>query len=158
MDPSGVPATTLVRVSPSEHYDAINMLLAEMARIKLHLGVDVPRDDPAEQPNGKKIKGCPCTDDAHRPEPGQPDPRRFEVSPPFGGGFAPCRHSLPGPMDAARTWTAEKRGLDDQPDHCEPEQQPEDGTPESTLADPAETPRAGAGTGEIREPDERRAP
>ena len=56
MDPSGVPATTLVRVSPSEHYDAFNMLLAEIARIKLHLGVDVLRDDPAEQPSGKKTK------------------------------------------------------------------------------------------------------
>ena len=56
MDPSGVPATTLVRGTPSAHYDAINMLLAEMARIKLHLGVNVPRDDSAEQPSGKKTK------------------------------------------------------------------------------------------------------
>ena len=56
MDPSGVPAATLVRMSPSEHYDAFNMLLAEMARIRLHLGIDVPRDDPAEQPSGKEIK------------------------------------------------------------------------------------------------------
>ena len=56
MDPSGVPATTLVRMSPSEHYDAFNMLLAEIARIKLHLGVDVPRDDLAEPPTGKKTK------------------------------------------------------------------------------------------------------
>ena len=56
MDSSGVPATTLVHVTPSAHYDAINMLLAEMARIRLHLGVNVPRDDPAEQPSGKKTK------------------------------------------------------------------------------------------------------
>lgn len=56
MDPSGVPAATLVRMSPSEHYDAFNTLLAEMARIKLHLGVDVPRDDLAEPPSGKKTK------------------------------------------------------------------------------------------------------
>ena len=56
MDPSGVPAATLVRMSPSEHYDAFNMLLAETARIKLHLGVDVPRDDLAELPSGKKTK------------------------------------------------------------------------------------------------------
>ena len=56
MDSSGVPATTLVHVTPSAHYDAFNMLLAEMARIKLHLGVNVPRDDPAEQPSGKKAK------------------------------------------------------------------------------------------------------
>ena len=56
MAPSGVPATTLVRMSPSEQYDAFNMLLAEIARIKLHLGVDVLRDDLAEQPTGKKTK------------------------------------------------------------------------------------------------------
>ena len=56
MDSSGVPATTLVHATPSAHYDAFNMLLAEMARIKLHLGVNVPRDDPAEQPSGKKTK------------------------------------------------------------------------------------------------------
>ena len=56
MDSSDVPTTTLVRMSPSEHYDAFNMLLAEMARIKLHLGVDVARDDLAEPPSGKKTK------------------------------------------------------------------------------------------------------
>ena len=56
MDSSGVPTATLVRMSPSEHYDAFNMLLAEMARIRLHLGIDVPRDDSAEPPSGKEIK------------------------------------------------------------------------------------------------------
>ena len=42
MDASGVPSLTLVRVTPSEVFDATNMLLAEMARIKFHLGVDEP--------------------------------------------------------------------------------------------------------------------
>ena len=53
MDASGVPSMTLVRVTPSEVYDATNMLLAEMARIKLHLDIDVPRDEGPE-PRGKK--------------------------------------------------------------------------------------------------------
>ena len=53
MDASGVPSLTLVRVTPSEVYDATNMLLAEMARIKLHLDINVPRDQDVE-PRGKK--------------------------------------------------------------------------------------------------------
>lgn len=40
MDASGVPGLTLVRVSPSENYDATSMLLAEMARLKFHLDID----------------------------------------------------------------------------------------------------------------------
>ena len=52
MDASGVPSLTLVRVTPSEVFDSTNMLLAEMARIKLHLDIDVPRDERAE-PRGK---------------------------------------------------------------------------------------------------------
>ena len=54
MDASGVPSMTLVRVTPSEVYDATNMLLAEMARIKLHLDINVPRDDGPE-PRGKQL-------------------------------------------------------------------------------------------------------
>ncbi len=45
MEASGVPDITLVRVTPSEVYDATNMLLAEMARIKFHLDINVPRDE-----------------------------------------------------------------------------------------------------------------
>ena len=48
MEPSEVPVMTLVRVSPSESYDATNLLLAEIARIKAHLGVTLTR---AERPN-----------------------------------------------------------------------------------------------------------
>lgn len=48
MDASGVPNLTLVRVTPTEVFDGTNMLLAEMARIKLHLGINVPRDERAE--------------------------------------------------------------------------------------------------------------
>ena len=48
MDPSGVPKLTLVRVTPSEVFDATNMLLAEMARIKFHLDINVPRDERPE--------------------------------------------------------------------------------------------------------------
>ena len=53
MDASGVPSLTLIRVTPSEVFDATNMLLAEMARIKLHLDINVPRDAAAE-PQGKR--------------------------------------------------------------------------------------------------------
>ena len=53
MDASGVPTLTLVRVTPSEVYDATNMLLAEMARIKFHLDINVPRD-PSPEPKGKQ--------------------------------------------------------------------------------------------------------
>ena len=48
MDASSVPSLTLVRVTPSEVYDATNMLLAEMARVKFRLGVDQQR---AERPD-----------------------------------------------------------------------------------------------------------
>ena len=53
MDASGVPSLTLVRVTPSEVYDSTNMLLAEMARIKLHLDINVLRDD-SPDPQGKQ--------------------------------------------------------------------------------------------------------
>ena len=43
MEASNVPATTLVGVSPSENYDATNLLLAEITRIKAHLGVTLTR-------------------------------------------------------------------------------------------------------------------
>lgn len=48
MEASGVPNLTLVRVTPSEVYDASNMLLADIARIKLHLDVNVPRNERSE--------------------------------------------------------------------------------------------------------------
>ena len=53
MDASGVPSLTLVRVTPSEVFDSTNMLLAEMARIKFHLGVDERRAERPE-PTGKR--------------------------------------------------------------------------------------------------------
>ena len=53
MDVSNIPKPKLVRVTPSENYDAINMLLAELARIKLHLGIDVRRDDYPTRPQDK---------------------------------------------------------------------------------------------------------
>ena len=56
MDASGVPRPDLARVTPSSNYDSTNMLLAEMARIKLHLGIDAPREDRPEQPLGKKAR------------------------------------------------------------------------------------------------------
>ena len=51
MDASSVPNLTLVRVTPSEVYDATNMLLAEMTRIKHHLDINVPRQDRSDPRN-----------------------------------------------------------------------------------------------------------
>ena len=51
MDASGVPQMTLVRVSPSEVYEATNILLAELVRIKAHLGIDLPRVEHAPSRN-----------------------------------------------------------------------------------------------------------
>jgi len=47
MDASGVPQITLVRVSPAEVYEATNVLLAEMVRIKAHLDIPLPREERA---------------------------------------------------------------------------------------------------------------
>ena len=45
MDASGVPSLSLVRVTPAEVYEAVGILLAEMVRIKAHLGITLPRDE-----------------------------------------------------------------------------------------------------------------
>ena len=52
MDSSSVPTLTLDRVTPSENYDAINLLLAEMTRIKVHIGVNQPRVARPERSTG----------------------------------------------------------------------------------------------------------
>ena len=51
MDASSVPTLTLVRVTPTVVYDATNMLLAEMTRIKHHLDINIPRETRAEPRN-----------------------------------------------------------------------------------------------------------
>jgi len=53
MDASGVPQMTLVRVSPAEVFEATNILLAEMVRIKSHLGINLPRTEHAPSRNKK---------------------------------------------------------------------------------------------------------
>ena len=53
MDASGVPNITLVRVTPAEVYEATNILLAELVRIKTHLNVRLPRS-PRPQVRNKK--------------------------------------------------------------------------------------------------------
>ena len=53
MDASGVPQMALVRVSPAEVFEATNILLAEMVRIKAHLGIDLPRVEHAPSRNKK---------------------------------------------------------------------------------------------------------
>ncbi len=52
MDASAVPTLTLVRVTPSEVFDATNMLMAEMNRIKVYLGINLPRE-PRPDPRNK---------------------------------------------------------------------------------------------------------
>ena len=51
MDASGVPNSTLERVTPAEVFDATNILLAEIVRIKTHLNVPLPRAERRESRN-----------------------------------------------------------------------------------------------------------
>ncbi len=54
MSPSSEPGLVLVRVTLSEAYDLTNTLLAELARIKFHLGIDdVPAEDP--EPTDRRL-------------------------------------------------------------------------------------------------------
>ena len=53
MDASGVPHLTLVRVTPTEVYEATNTLLAELIRIKTKLNIKLPRA-PRPEPRNKK--------------------------------------------------------------------------------------------------------
>ena len=53
MDASRVPAPGLDRASPSQNYDLVNLLLAELARIKAHLGIETAPAPRAEEPPGK---------------------------------------------------------------------------------------------------------
>ena len=53
MDASGVPNLTLVRVTPSEVFEATSVLLAEMVRIKFHMGIELPRQERAPARNKK---------------------------------------------------------------------------------------------------------
>lgn len=45
MNASIVPNLTLVRVTPTEVYDATSMLMAELVRIKHHLNIEQPREE-----------------------------------------------------------------------------------------------------------------
>ena len=53
MDASGVPRPILLRATPSKNHDATSMLLAEMVRIKLHLGIGALREERPVQRQGK---------------------------------------------------------------------------------------------------------
>ena len=46
-----MPNLTLVRVTPAEVYEATNVLLAEMVRIKAHMGINLPREETTEVRN-----------------------------------------------------------------------------------------------------------
>ena len=54
MRPSAVPSFAMVRVTPSEIYDLIGLLRAEVMRIKWHLGADfTPPDESLDEPARK---------------------------------------------------------------------------------------------------------
>ena len=53
LDASGVPQVILVRVTPANLYEAINIMNAEMVRIKVHLGVLLPHEEPDISRNKK---------------------------------------------------------------------------------------------------------
>ena len=50
MNASIAPAVRLAHATPAHAYDMTNLLLAELARIKLHLGVDAARPEPPAPP------------------------------------------------------------------------------------------------------------
>lgn len=54
MSPSRAPGLSLVRVTLSEAYDVTNTLLAELARVKFHLGIDEVVDE-APEPTEKRL-------------------------------------------------------------------------------------------------------
>ena len=54
MDASRLPSLTMVRVSPTEVFDASGILLVEIARVKVHLGIDTPPQDRPD-PTGKTL-------------------------------------------------------------------------------------------------------
>lgn len=54
MDWSGVPTRTPADATPSRNFDATNVLLAELVRIKLHLGIAVPRIERRSLPSGRQ--------------------------------------------------------------------------------------------------------
>ena len=54
MDASGVPQVILVRVTPANLFEAINVMDAEMVRIKAHLGVTLPREETSAVARNKK--------------------------------------------------------------------------------------------------------
>ena len=51
MEASSVPTLTLVRVTPSEVFEFTNLLLAEMARMKMHLNIELPHASLSEEEN-----------------------------------------------------------------------------------------------------------
>ena len=53
LDASGVPQVTLVRVAPANLYEVINIMNSEMVRIKVHLGVLLPHEEPSIPRNKK---------------------------------------------------------------------------------------------------------
>ena len=42
---SGVPQMTLVRVSPANLYEVVNVMQAELVRIKIHLNIQLPKEE-----------------------------------------------------------------------------------------------------------------
>ena len=53
MDASGVPQVTLVRVTPTNLYEVINIMDAEVVRVKAHLGILLPHKEHTVQRNKK---------------------------------------------------------------------------------------------------------
>ena len=51
MDASSIPTLALVRVTPSEVFEFTNLLLAEMARMKMHLSIEIPHASLSEEQN-----------------------------------------------------------------------------------------------------------
>ena len=54
VDASSVPQIELVRIDPAHLYEAINIMDAEMVRIKAHLGIALPQDEGRVSARNKK--------------------------------------------------------------------------------------------------------
>ena len=132
MDASGVPQVTLVRVSPAQLNEAVDILSAEMVRIKTHLGITAPREERARAANKRprdafalalllienldRLAGASADRVARAGVPEQPQEapapsgevqrtaEAVQRSPPRRFGRPPKRPARPWPSRSGRAW------------------------------------------------------
>ena len=85
MEASGVPDATLGEVTGAEVFDAVNVLLAELVRVKVHLNVTAPHGERREA-RGRKAAEVFAASPARGQEHGPPDQGRHRGEPARGPG------------------------------------------------------------------------